>query len=296
MIARPVCWIYVSLLSSVLAGAVVGCSKAPSFWVTRQEQHEVAVETATVVHVSTHNGAVTADGVEDHDGKVIVDVQVNGGGPTQADAQAALDAIAVIAQREADQVRIAWEWSAPKQDSWHARVAFEVHLPATMALTAESHNGGLVARTIAGECVLETHNGQIIAADLAGRCNLSTHNGEIQARTTGPAVEATSHNGALKVVTTAADLLLETHNGKISVWLNAEGEVGGRVTTSNGGVSITLGDTASTMLDCSTSHGRIHCSHNLEKASVKKTTLKGAVRGGTKVLNVQTSNGGVTIR
>ena len=268
----------IALLTTLVSSTVVGCSKRARVWVTRQDHYEIAVEGATKLIATTHNGEQTALGVEDRGDKVTVDAEVRGGGADPSDAQAALDAILVSAERRGDAIRVYWDWTTDRSPAWNATVSFDIKLPPGLDVELTTHNGRITARGIAGGCVLETHNGRIIAEG------------------TGARMDATTHNGALDITTTAADVFLDTHNGGIHARLETEGDLGGHVTSHNGGVSVTLGDTTAVMLDCSTSNGRIHCDRNLERALAKRTSLKGSVRGGDKVLHIQTSNGSIKIQ
>ena len=268
----------IALLTILVLSTVVGCSKRAHVLVTRQDHYEIAVEGATKLTATTHNGAQTALAVEDHGDKVTVDAEVRGGGSNRSDAQAALDAIVVSAERRGDTIHVYWDWATDKSPAWSAGVNLDIKLPPRLDIELTTHNGEITAREIAGDCVLATHNGRITA------------------ESTGARMDATTHNGTLDVVTVATDVFLDTHNGAVHARLTAEGDVGGRITSHNGGVSVTLGDTTAVMLDCSTSNGRIHCDHNLERALMKTTSLKGSVRGGDKVLRVQTSNGSIKIQ
>jgi hypothetical protein len=268
----------IAFWTTLVWSTIAGCSKVPIVWVSRQEHHEVPVETATGLAATTHNGTQTAVGVAEQGDKVVIEANVRGGGATLSDARKALEAIVVSAEREGETINLGWDWKTAQKPGWGAEVAFDIKLPPRLNVKLVTHNGAVVARGIAGECVLETHNGQVTA------------------QTGGVRLDASSHNGALEITTAAADVVLETHNGGISARLETAGDVGGRITTHNGGIVVVLAGSAAALLDCSTSNGRIHCDHNLEQVSVNQTSLKGSVRGGTKTLRIETSNGSIKIQ
>jgi len=80
------------------------------------------------------------------------------------------------------------------------------------------------------------------------------------------------------------------------VALKAEGEVGGSIVAANGGIAVTFGESAATMLDCSTTNGQIYCNHTLSRPLAKESSLTGSLRGGEKNLRVETVNGSIKIQ
>ncbi|MFH0982568.1 MAG: DUF4097 family beta strand repeat-containing protein [Planctomycetota bacterium] len=255
-----------------------GCAKGASVWASRQDHFEIAVESATQVVATTHDGTQTVVGVEDSGGKVKVDANVRGGGVSRSDAQAALDAIAVAVERQGETIDVSWDWKTAKSPAWSADVDFEIKLPPRTNVKLVTHNGPVVAQGIEGECLLETRNGRITA------------------QSTGPRLDATTHNGDLDITTSAADVALDTYNGGIAARLNATGDVGGSIVSHNGGIVVVLAGTAAAALECSTANGHIHCDHNLEQALMTQTSLKGSIRGGKKTLRIQTQNGSIKIQ
>ncbi len=265
---------------SIALGLLVlaGCSKRVSVWVSRKDHFDIPVETATRLIANTSNGEQVVVGVEDHGGKVVIDMDVRGGGSNRTEAQAALDAIAVSAKRDGDTIRVSWDWKSTKKPDWSAEVAYRIKLPPNLDLNLVTHNGRIVAQGISGNCVLEAHNGEIIAD------------------TTGARVSASTLNGDLNITTIATDISLETSNGNIGAALKTDGDVGGSIVAVNGWIVVTLGDSAAAMLDCSTTNGQVYCNHTLSRPLAKKTSLKGSLRGGEKVLRVETQNGTIKIQ
>jgi hypothetical protein len=268
----------VALLAGLAAVSLTGCSKRASVWIARQDHQELAVESAKRVIATTQNGVQTATGVENTGGKVVVDASIRAGGTNRSDAQAALEAIVVTVARDGEAIDVRWAWKTEPASTWEGEVSFDIKLPPTV------------------DVKLVTHNGAVSARDLAGACLLETHNGDVEAHTRGAHLDATSHNGAVNVTTTATDVLLETHNGGIGARFEAAGDVGGKILTANGGIALAFGPTAATHLDCVTVNGRIHCSQNLEQASVTSTNLQGSIRGGKKTLHLETRNGSIKIQ
>lgn len=267
----------IALLSVFATSTMAGCSKRASVWASRRDHLEIDVGAAGKLTATTLDGSQTAVGVDDHGGKVVVEADIRGGGRNKDDAQAALDAIKVAVTSEGEIIDVSWQWKTDKLPTWAAKVHFNFKLPPGLDVE-------LVGRT-----------GPVAVQNLSGNCVLTTRNGDVTARTSGARLEASTRNGELAVTTSAADVILDTQNGGISARLTTEGDIGGSLTTRNGGIVVALADTVSAMLDCSTSNGRIHCGLNLEQALAKQTSLKGSVRGGKKGLVIQTRNGSIKI-
>jgi len=274
-IASGICRVVLLVL---LLPAVSGCPKQTTVWVSRQDHFEVAVEDATGLEARSHNGAQSVRGIEDHGNKVIVEAEVEAGGPSHSEAQAALDAIAVSVERKGERIDVRWDWTTAKSPEWKSGVGFSIKLPPALNVKLITHNGGISVRGVAGNCTLETHNGAILADASGARMSASTHNGD------------------LDITTTATEVSLNTHNGGVIARLGAEGDVGGHITSHNGGIRVKLADTAAVALDCKTANGRIHCDHNLEQAAVSKTSLKGFIREGQETLHLETANGSIKIQ
>ncbi|MCK4658630.1 MAG: DUF4097 family beta strand repeat protein [Phycisphaerae bacterium] len=265
------------LLAALVLTGITGCPREPAAWISRQGHYEIEVETATKLVAATHNGHQNVTGVADHGNKVTVETDVRAGGADKADAQAALDAVVVTAERKGDEIQVSWDWKTPKKPAWRARVNYDIELPPAFNVR------------------LHTHNGDVEVSGLTGDGVLTSHNGEITAKTSGARLEATTHNGSISVTTSATEVDLNTHNGRISARLEADGDVEGEICSHNGGIGVTLADSVAAKLDCSTSNGRIHCDSQLDEALIKKNSLTGSLRGGKKTLHIKTSNGSIKI-
>lgn len=258
-----------------LPGAA-GCPTAPSVWLERNDTLEVAGEGATRLVSVTQNGHQTLTGTAQGN-KVAVQAHVRAGGNSTEDAQAALDAVQVFAERAGDAVKVGWKWKVDEPDRWGADVDFTIDLPEGLATDITTHNGAVTAR------------------GLAGPSRLTTHNGKIVAETTGPELKAATHNGEIEATSSAAAVILENHNGSISARLTAEGDVGGTISTHNGGIAVTFGENAAAALECSVSNGTIHCARQLEQSRVKPDRLTGSIKGGKQTLKIETHNGSIKI-
>lgn len=100
-----------------------------------KERIELNAEDISSIEVVTHNGRIAFTGQSSGE-LAHVSVTKKGGGRTSDDAQAALDAIDVFVEEEADGVhRMGWRWHGIKKQSWRAVVSFDVVGPGRIDFT-----------------------------------------------------------------------------------------------------------------------------------------------------------------
>jgi hypothetical protein len=139
-------------------------------------------------------------------------------------------------------------------------VQYSVKIPAGAAVNAVTTNGAVTLTGLSGPVTARATNGTVTGKDLRG---------SVQARTT---------NGAVNVELAAvAD--------KVALG------------TTNGGVILTLPDTARADLSASVTNGGINVSGlNLEVSEQSRRRLEGRLNGGGAKIELRTTNGGIRIR
>lgn len=267
-------FLLVALLASALLG---GCSRGANVWVERTEKLTVPAADLRSLTVETHNGGVRVAGEADR-AEIAVTARVRGGGHDRESAQACLDALEVISEPSGDGGhRLSSRWTCPRQSDWAQEVSFEIQAPQRLGLTVDTHNGGIDAQALDGDCRLVSHNGGIKARQVAGQLVVETHNGSVTASVTGSTVD------------------LQTHNGAVHLDATGTTQLGGQVITYNGGVRVDLGKNTATNLACETYNGSVHCSADLGNMQATRSRVSGQVNGGGPELAVRTHNGGVRI-
>lgn len=228
------------------------------------------------IDVQSHNGAISFV-PEASDAYVVV--KKKAGGCCTDDAEDALGALDVYVQRTGnDTCRMGYKWDGLKHSSWRAAVAFEIHGPADVSLTGQ------------------THNGSVTVDGLQGSLNVETHNGSVRAATTGKDMSVLTHNGRIDATFGGRTVDLVTYNGSVTANLTDCGPVDGRIATHNGSVELLVGPSTDMDLDCHTDNGTIRCSAPIRAVDATRRSLRGRIGDGSGgSLAVETHNGSVHV-
>ncbi len=271
-----------ALLAVAMAFVIGGGCNGPMVWVEEQRELHLNGKGLSSLALFTHSGEVRVFPAVTSDDSIEVLVNVRVGGASEDDAQEMLSQIEVfdeLAKDDAGQRQVRWKWlTKPERPS--AVVSYEVHMPPTLKLEVETHNGGVHVEGILADCRLETHNGPIRADDVS-REKLS----------------ATTHNGEVDVRTAAEHVNLATHNGAVTAYLTSSLELSGEISTHNGSVSVEVGPDASAELTLNTQNGRASA-EGLTLADEKKgrNWLSGRLGMGGKKLDLSSHNGSVVVK
>jgi len=227
----------------------------------------------------THNGSITFDGQPVGTAEAYVTVTKKAGGRTQADAEAALEAIDVYVKPAGnDTQRIGWKWKGIRRSNWGARVSFDIKAPGNIRFDGQTHNGPIEISGVTGDVRVATHNGAV---------KVESSNGELHAET---------HNGSVTATYAGEDITLVTHNGRVTADLSRCGAMSGRITTHNGSIEVVVGEAASANLTCRTHNGAIKCNVPLNESLFSGRKLTGTIGTGEGNLDVITHNGSVNIK
>ncbi len=275
-------------LESVLALAMLttasGCANMglAIVWAEREDAFRLESPEISQVVVASHNGQIEAEGRTGNNLAIDVVARVRGGGLSDSDASACLEAIEIVTPvtNDGKTQEIGWRWRMKNHPPhWQIQVAFEVKLPAALALRAESHNGRLVVRRMSGDCDLHSHNAGIEVIDGGpGELVAESHNGPIDARSLAPHVELSSHNGSVSAELLSAEALA------------------GHVDSHNGSVRLALSPTVGAELECASHNASVQVDLPLENAVRKgRKELRGRLGPGGQPLVVESHNGSIEI-
>ena len=143
----------------------------------------------------------------------------------------------------------------------NASVKYEIQVPRSTDVTADTVNGGIRVSGVSGEIELDTTNGKIEVADCSGTVEASTTNG-------GISVE-------LLAVTSGRDMKFETTNGTITLAVPA-------------GLAADI--------NASTTNGSVQSDLPLTVDRMSRTSIRGKLNGGGPEIKLRTTNGGIDIR
>ncbi len=196
--------------------------------------------------------------------------------------------------------------------------AGSIHLEAaTGKVYAKSSGGGLDLKKLGGDTVADTSAGGIHLGECSGRLDARTSGGGIEADVlAGPSKLHTSA-GSIRVRSAQAPADLDTSGGGITVdeardAIRADTSAGSirvnftaqpredcRLTSSAGGIDITLAPTLGFDLDAHTSAGSVHSEIPVTaviSGQTQRDTLKGKINGGGTGLTLRASAGSIHIR
>lgn len=155
-----------------------------------------------------------------------------------------------------------------------------INLPADLHLDLKTSNGAMQVTGSTNGFKCDTSNGEIVIEDTEGYADLRTSNGKIS---------AINHYG---------DIYGKTSNGAIDagVVLSDRGEC--ILKTSNGKIKLAIPQTTSAMIEADTSNGKIEIDDlNVRTIEMNKnkTSFVGRIGSGRGSIDLETSNGKITI-
>jgi DUF4097 and DUF4098 domain-containing protein YvlB len=213
------------------------------------------------VDVSNVNGRIE---VEPADGTLVeVRAEKVGKGATDEAAKQALGRIDIVEHMSENEVRL--ETKVSGTGGFHlggTEVRYFLKVPAGTQVRVGTTNGAIKLDRLKGDITAETTNGSITGTGLSGR---------VKAGTT---------------------------NGGIDMDLDTVGQGGVSLETTNGGVELTVPKATAATISARLANGSIHTS-NLAVQSQGETSrrrLDGTINGGGERIDVETTNGSITIR
>jgi hypothetical protein len=262
---------------------------------TDTEEFSLPREGAAALAVRTTNGAIQ---VAAGDGESIrVQATKHVRGRSEAAARAFLTEMRIERRRDGDRWIVEATWPRPDSGEIESpEVRFEIEAPRGMRLEARSTNGAVQATGLA-EVALQSSNGRVVAREIGGPCAVRTSNGAVEIDACEGPVEARSDNGSLHLRAVRSPLKGHTSNGGIDAILTtAAGAPDVELTTSNGGIELTLPATISARLEAATSLGRIELTGETGAAQSSRGRLETTLGSGEGAVRLRTSNGSIRIR
>ena len=172
----------------------------------------------------------------------------------------------------------------------------KVYIPKNVSIQANSSNGNIeLGKGLSGDIDFNSSNGKISVDVLDGEFRIRTSNGSIHMiNSKGPGIAETS-NGKINFIASQAvgNLSLITSNGSINADLTELTGDKYLFRTSNSHVTIRISEGAGFTLNGKTSNGEITTDYILQEDG---KTIFGTVNGGGPSIDIQTSNGNITLQ
>jgi DUF4097 and DUF4098 domain-containing protein YvlB len=230
-----------------------------------------------MVEVDTKNGAIETRAWDDNSIQVTFEKWATGDDIEEAEDR--LDEIKISVSKDSSSgvLDIDVRYPAFQNSNYGCNVVLD--LPASIAMDLETSNGAITVLESESDFVCSTSNGAITTLNTEGYAELRTSNGIITVDGHYGELDGRTSNGVI-----SADIVLPRHGQCI-------------LRTSNGPIALSIPESSSAIMEASTSNGQIHI-HGLDVNVIKmgKTEFRGKMGSGQGNIDLQTSNGGITIK
>jgi DUF4097 and DUF4098 domain-containing protein YvlB len=199
-------------------------------------------------------------------------------GEKSASSEANLKRIRIETRHEADVVEIRATQGSSAGWFSGSGVSYTVHMPKKAALSAHTSNGHIELRDLEGAARLKTSNGRIHGDGVSG------------------SVEADTSNGRIELNGLTAETRVETSNGSVTLGFARPPAGAVHASSSNGPIAVRLPRETTAHVEARTSNGQIVSDFELSaEPSREKTRLSADIGRGGALMELQTSNGRITL-
>jgi len=236
------------------------------------------------------------------------------------------DRVAVHARRKGSERRSWFSWG----DGDGLR--YEIHVPSKTDIEVQTSGGSIEARNVRGQARLDTSGGAIRVGGVGGKVEASTSGGsisvedaeaDVSAETSGGGIDvervkgslrAETSGGSITILAVAGDVDAETSGGSIRI-AEAGGRVnastsggsvtcvfnpgnarGGELSTSGGGIYVSLDASIGMEIDAETSGGTVTSDVPVTiQGKADRNELRGKIGAGGQLLRLRSSGGPIRI-
>lgn len=189
------------------------------------------------------------------------------------------------------------EVQIPRKCTRHGLAHLELRVPSDTTVALSSTNGKIHLEGLDRPIRARSSNGSISIVEVAGDLDVTTANAKVLCRATRGHLRARSSNGKIEVSRHTGSVDASTSNGVIKASLEAIGQSGVTLTTSNGRIALELPDEPDADVDIRVENGHIHNDLDLEDASGDSAgRVRGRIGKGGTPIRLRTSNGTVSLR
>ena len=157
-------------------------------------------------------------------------------------------------------------------------VSLVITAPPSAELDVRSSNGSIDVDGVGTDGLLESSNGKITLRNVAGQFMIDTSNGAITIENVHGGIDGRTSNGRIEF------------SGSFN-----DGSTNS-LRTSNGSITINVGEQANVHIDAETNNGDVDVEIPLDAATLSDERVIGDIGDGSASLRLRTSNGSITIR
>jgi len=190
--------------------------------------------------------------------------------------------------------RMDWHWGTNNRS-----VTITLMVPREADLTAETGDGHVSVKSLAGKIDVHTGDGHISVSSVRGVMRLRTGDGHVDGDNLDGKLEVQTGDGRVRVSGRFDSLELRTNDGSI----DADARQGSKIesewylTTGDGAVRLRIPGNLSADLDAHTGDGHIRVDFpiTMPAGTVSRSSVSGKLNGGGPPLRVRTGDGSITI-
>ncbi|MCH7753647.1 DUF4097 family beta strand repeat protein [candidate division KSB1 bacterium] len=162
---------------------------------------------------------------------------------------------------------------------------------------AETSGGGISLKRSTGEAYIHTSGGGIRLGEIGGSLDAKTSGGSISVDGVNGDLKARSSGGGLRLRNINGNLTAKTSGGSILAELLKQIDKPMDLHTSGGGITLEVPPDFRADIDASTSGGRVYSDLPLTvRGTFGKSSLRGEINGGGKLVTLRSSGGNIEIR
>jgi HSP20 family molecular chaperone IbpA len=265
-------------------------------WEERASHEEILVVPAPSgrsVRVHNANGKTRVVGEDRDDIEIRVHKSVRADCPELA--AKLLDSIRLDNSETPEVLEI--EVQIPRKCSRHAVAHIELHVPRDTTVALSTTNGKICLEGLDRPVRARSSNGSVSISDIEGDIDVTTANAKVTCHGTHGHLRARSSNGKIELGEHQGSIDASTSNGIIRASLDALGEIGVTLTTSNGRIVLDLPEQADADIDIRVDNGFIRNDLELQDQTGESTDrIRGRLGKGGIPIKLRTSNGTVSLR
>ena len=162
---------------------------------------------------------------------------------------------------------------------------------------SRTSGGSLKFDNIAGDIKGRTSGGSVRIGEVYGDSEINTSGGSITIDRARGTVDAHTSGGSITVHEVMGAIQADTSGGSIKAFISRQPEGSCRLTTSGGGVTVTMADDISVDLDARTSGGSVRTDFPVTvQGEIKRSSLQAKVNGGGPELYLRSSGGSIVLK
>jgi len=193
--------------------------------------------------------------------------------------------------------RLTLDVEAPKRWNRRGQVFLQVSVPRGLQIEVNAVNGRVDVQCIRGPVIARSANGSANITDVVGDVEIVTSNAKVSCSCTCGKIVARSSNGKIVLEGHKGSVDATTSNGLIRVGLDAIGDEGVILATSNGRIALDLPEEINAEVDLRVDNGVIRNERRLCKAQRESNgVVRGRLGAGGALIKLRTSNGSISLK